>query len=161
MVINKKRIGIVISFYLLILLGSKFFIINVTPSLPRGIYLLLPAKDIKKGDLVIFDIPKEIKDCGYIPSYTKVLLKQVGALETDKVEVKDSILYISKQEYGKIYKQDNLGRNLPVVSANNLQPKRDYFLPLAPHINSFDGRYYGTIKLDKIKNKAKLILNIK
>ena len=31
---------------------SKYFVVNVQPSLPIGIYLKIPAKEIKKNDIV-------------------------------------------------------------------------------------------------------------
>ena len=159
MKINKVRLSIVLAILLVLYLGSKFFIINVTPSLARGIYLLLPAKDIKRGDIVVFNIPEKLKNCEYIPNYTKLLLKQVGALEDDVVLKKDNILYINNKKYGKIYKKDNLGIDLPQIQDKELQPNKDEFLPLATHINSFDGRYYGVIPINQIKNKAKIIFN--
>lgn len=160
MKINKKRICIVLVGLLLILVGSRFLIFNVTPSLPRGMYLLLPAKDIQRGDLVIFDIPEHLKECQYIPKFTDILLKEVGAIENDKVEIREESIYINEKKYGNIYKQDSLGEKLPQLSQKQLQPLKGDFLPLAPALNSYDGRYYGTVKITEIKNKAKLIIKI-
>lgn len=160
MKINKKRLAIGIIFLSILFSGKNFILFNVTPSLPRGVYLLLPAKNIKRGDTVVFDVPEELRKYEYIPKYTKLLLKNVGALANDKVSIKDDMLYINDSSYGKIYVKDGQGTILPKLNENELQPKNNEFLPLAPHQNSFDGRYYGTIKLDKVKNKAKLILQI-
>ena len=160
MKLSKKRLIIGLSFLLILFAGSKFILFNLTPSLPRGIYLLLPAKDIQRGDIVVFDVPLKLKECEYIPKYTKLLLKNVGALANDKVQIKDNFLYINNTKYGKIYTKDGQGVRLPKLSENELQPKENEFLPLASHQNSFDGRYYGTIKLSEVKNKAKLIIEI-
>lgn len=160
MKINKKRLFIGILFLFILFGGKKFILFNVTPSLPRGIYLLLPARDIKRGDTVVFDVPLKLKECEYIPRYTKLLLKNVGALSNDKVQIKNNSLYINDINYGKIYMKDGQGVILPQLKENELQPKENEFLPLAPHQNSFDGRYYGVISLKKIKNKAKLLISI-
>ena len=35
------------------------YVINVTPSLPLGIYRLEKVRDLKQGDIVLFDIDEE------------------------------------------------------------------------------------------------------
>ncbi|MEG2609403.1 MAG: S26 family signal peptidase [Bacilli bacterium] len=154
----KKLILFICLLFGLIALGSKFFFFNLTESLPKGIYLIVPGKDIKKGDIVAFNIPGKLKDCKYIPITANMLLKEVGALENDKVSIINESLYINEKKYGKIYKSDSLGNVFPKLLESDLQPLKGYFLPLATVSNSYDGRYYGTIKIDTIKHKAKLFI---
>ena len=48
------------------------YVINVTPSLPRGIYRLEKPENLKQGDIVLFDIDEDIKEMmagrKYIPN---------------------------------------------------------------------------------------------
>lgn len=140
----------------IVVLGSKFFLINITPSLPRGIYIMSSPKNIKRGDLVVFEVPEKIKNNKYVPSMCKVMLKEVGALSNDKVEVKNKILYINNKKYGKIFEKDLSGEKLEQIE--KLQPTTEEFLPLAPRWNSWDGRYWGTIELKNIRKKATLLI---
>lgn len=157
----KKLILSICFFFFILMLGSKFFIFNITESLPKGIYLIIPSNDIQKGDIVAFDIPEKLKDCKYIPKLSNMLLKEVGALENDKVSIVNESLYINGKKYGKIFKNDSLGNIFPELSESDLQPLKGYFLPLATVSNSYDGRYYGTVEINKIKHKAKLFIEFK
>ena len=65
------------------------YVINVTPSLPLGIYRLEKVKDLEQGDIILFDIDEEAKQMmyerGYIPAKNTKLLKTIGALENNKI----------------------------------------------------------------------------
>lgn len=86
------------------------YVINISASLPMGIYKLYETKDkkIDKGDIVMFLFPEEaekyIRERKYLPDNVNTLLKHVVAVEGDKVETKNKTLYINDQEFwlGKI-----------------------------------------------------------
>lgn len=141
--------------------SASDYTINLTKSLPRGIYKLYPATNLQIGDIVIFNVPEKTKKYlygrHYVPKLVTTIMKHISATEKDKINIINNEIFINNVSWGKITKMDSKGRRLPELSKNDLIPKHGEFLPLAKTKNSFDGRYFGTIKLNKIKNKAKLV----
>ena len=138
------------------------YIINVTPSLPLGIYKLEKVKDLKKGDIVLFDISEKDKEMmferGYIPYKKTKLLKTIGALENNKINIVDNILYIDEENYGKILDRDLENRKLPNIE---IKIDKGNFLALTKKNLSYDSRYFGQVSLEKIEKKAKLVYEFK
>lgn len=139
------------------------YVINISASLPMGIYKLYEIKDkkIDKGDIVMFLFPEEaekyIRERKYLPDNVNTLLKRVVAVEGDKVEAKNKTLYINDQEFwlGKIREKDSKGLPLPIMKSKTLE-KDEYFV-FGTHPTSFDSRYYGVIKRELILKKAELV----
>jgi signal peptidase I len=159
------------NFYLIILILSLVSIlfavrnhltINVSSSLPRGVYWLIGTGEITKGDIVIFNIPKKsekyIHGRKYLKKDVKKLLKKVVATEKENIFRIDDKLYINGKFHSYIKSKDSNGRNLPYLSTRDLQPKSNEFFVLGINPNSFDSRYFGAIKRSDIESKAKLIL---
>ncbi len=84
------------------LILPKYIVFNKTPSIPIGIYLLLPYDNEKDslnvGDIVIFDMPKDIekfvKEREYTSNDTNTFIKTVGAIEGMSIEVREEKLFI-------------------------------------------------------------------
>lgn len=151
----KIFIGLIIFYNIL----EDFIAINLTPSIPAGVYFTYPARNIKIGDIVIFEIPEDIKEIIYEREYIfrncHEFIKQVGALEGAKIENREGKLYIDGKEIGKIFPSDKAGRKFPQIE--NFEVSKNHFFPIGNHENSFDGRYYGEINKNKIRKKAKLL----
>ena len=66
---------------------------NATASLPRGIYLRIPATKIERGDIVVYDPPEEVIDLsfqrGYVQHTDTRFLKRVGAIAGDVYSIGD------------------------------------------------------------------------
>ena len=81
------------------------YVINVTPSLPRGIYRLEKPENLKQGDIVLFDIDEDIKEMmaerKYIPNKKTKLLKTIGAFENNKIQIIDEVLYIDMKNHAQ------------------------------------------------------------
>lgn len=131
---------------------SYFFTINLTESMPKGIYIMYPAINLKKGDIVLIPIVPEAKK--YVPNKTKYMIKILAGTSEDKILIKNDELFINNQSWGKIYEIDGDGEKLPKA---NLKIKKDEVLLLVKTDRSFDGRYFGAIKKKNIKRKARLI----
>ena len=137
------------------------YVINISASLPMGIYKLYEIEKIEKGDIVMFSFPPEaekyIRERKYLPDNVKTLLKRVTAVEGDNVEVRDKTLYINNEEYwlAKIKEKDSKGLLLPRMK-NQILRKDEYFV-LGTHPTSFDSRYYGAIRKEVILKKAELV----
>lgn len=138
------------------------YIINPSKSLPRGLYRLYPPTNIKKGDIVVFEISEDLqnymKQRGYILNNVTTLMKKVAAFSDDTVEIKNQEIFINNISWGKIYEFDSKDRPLRKLESENLILKEDEFLALSTIDKSFDSRYFGTIKMSKIVAKSKIFL---
>ncbi len=83
-----------------------------------GIYLLLPYDNEKDslnvGDIVIFDMPKDIekfvKEREYTSNDTNTFIKTVGAIEGMSIEVREEKLFIDGKIKGEVAPTDTLER---------------------------------------------------
>jgi conjugative transfer signal peptidase TraF len=132
--------------------------VNLTPSLPKGIYALCPGAP-GKGDFVAFCLEGEFADLarerGYVlagscPSGLRPLLKVVAGLPGDAIP---GDLFVRSM--------DSLGRDLPsALPEGNIPP--GMALVLADHSGSFDGRYFGLVPLDALQRvKPVFLFNLK
>ena len=133
---------------------SKIYVINVTPSIPLGIYKLEKFDGVlKKGDLVVYEVDDKYKNLTSIKRTMFKSVKPVAAFYEDKVEIKDNRIYVNGEDYGEIFSK---------VSSNfNGKMKEDEVLTLSKVRGAFDGRYYGAIKKSKIEKKARLIYELR
>ena len=159
----KKIILIFIIFIGCLLSQRNKYIINPSKSLTRGIYKTFPVETINKGDIVVFNIPNNIKKMAkereYILKDAQTLMKIVAATKDDIVIIEKGELFINGISWGKIAYKDSHLRRLEPKNEKELQPKSDdEYLLLSKVRNSFDGRYIGTIKRKDIIYKAELFL---
>ncbi|GFH63373.1 MAG: putaive type IV secretion system, signal peptidase TraF [Candidatus Desulfovibrio kirbyi] len=131
-----------------LLLWNAGYRVNVTPSLPKGIYRLasgVPAK----GDLASFCLEGEFADLarerGYLQagscsSGLRPLLKTLAGLPGD---------FINPAALN-IRAADSQGRAMPSVLEEGNIPQ-GYALALADHEGSFDGRYFGLVPLASLR----------
>ena len=133
---------------------SKIYVINVTPSIPLGIYKLEKFDGVlKKRDLVVYEVDDKYKNLTSIKRTMFKSVKPVAAFYEDKVEIKDNRIYVNGEDYGEIFSK---------VSSNfNGKMKEDEVLTLSKVRGTFDGRYYGAIKKSKIEKKARLIYELR
>jgi len=145
------------------LLVGDFLLVNkmayTRPSFPmEGI--LLPRKQIKRKDIVVFKWPKDL---------TKDFVKRVIGLEGDKVEIRAKQLYVNDQPIDEPYKihkddqayskddayhydlaiRDNYG---PIVV-----PEGHLFVMGDNRDDSADSRTWGFVPLANIKGKPWII----
>lgn len=128
---------------------SKIYVINVTPSIPLGIYKLEKFDGVlKKGDLVVYEVDDKYKNLTSIKRTMFKSVKPVAAFYEDKVEIKDNRIYVNGEDYGEIFSK---------VSSNfNGKMKEDEVLTLSKVRGTFDGRYYGAMKEVKNREKSKV-----
>ena len=121
--------------------------VNLTPSLPRGLYVLCPGTP-GRGDLAAFCLKGPFADLarerGYLqhgscPSGLRPLLKKVAGLPGDAIP-NDLAVRSS----------DSQGRPMPSVVPSGVVPP-GMALMLADHPGSFDSRYFGLVPLDSLQ----------
>lgn len=122
--------------------------VNVTASLPLGLYRLCPDTP-GRGDYVSFCLEGEYAalalDRGYVgpgvcPSGLRPLLKQVAGLSGDVVKAAGL----------HILEADSLNRPLTSALRDGRIP-HGMALVLAPHGGSYDGRYFGLVPVASLQ----------
>ncbi len=129
---------------LLLFLSSLLFVVkiygislglNLTQSLPDKYFLILEGREYNINDYVAFRKKNKW--------YNHTLAKQIKGVEGDEIIVFKNQLFLStnkeKKFLGYIKKQALDGSNLTPIKEGKI-PK-DYYLLIAPHIDSLDSRY--------------------
>lgn len=154
---------LVCSCFVLFQQGYRF---NVTPSMPKGIYQLVPGNPgIDRGDLVSVCLAIEpfaslALDRGYLrsgscPDGTEPLLKVVAGLPGDLLEVGPEGIRINSRmmPQSMIAATDSLDQPMPI--STTLSPGRipeGMVLILSrEHPGGFDGRYFGLLPLASLQ----------
>lgn len=159
----KALLAVAAAFFLLLPLlhraGLRF---NPTPSLPKGIYRIIPGAP-ERGDLVAFCLESPVwtslaRERGYLgpgscPSGLRPLLKRLAGLPGDAVTVTpDGIQIKSAAGSADVWpaparRNDSMDRPLPESSLRAGVIPDGMALALAGHPGSFDGRFFGLVPL--------------
>lgn len=145
------------------LLVGDFLLVNkfaYTESVLPFEQALLPSRDLKRYDIVVFKYPRELN---------KDFVKRIIALEGETVEIKDKQVYVNEspipeeykvhndsQVYGKAgyYQYDDVIRdNFPPLTV----PPGHCFVMGDNRDNSQDSRYWGCLPLHLIKGRPWVI----
>lgn len=140
--------------------APSVFFLNLTPSLPRGLYLRIPATSVRKGDLVVYTVPDDVhqlcreREYGVEGYDISLFLKKVGGMPGDLYGVDANLVFrVNGKSLGNVKLTDTAGREMPVKRGVHVVPEGQ-FLPVAPPDNSLDGRYIGTVSQDMIVARA-------
>jgi len=136
------------------------FYINLSHSVPLGLYRVVSPDRLETGELVVFEPTQGarflIYERHWLPNNWP-LIKYIGAKEEDTYTVRNNTFLINDKYVGPVYERDNNGKALPYIGGR-YRVERNAFLPVSTHINnSFDGRYFGTVPLSAIRGKLKPI----
>lgn len=130
--------------------------INPTPSLPKGVYRIIPGQELAKGDLVSFCLQGEFADLAKERGYLQVgscknglrpLLKRLAGLRGDYIEAHSLA----------VRSVDSQGRPMPSVLTSSVIPS-GMALVLADHEGSFDSRYFGLVPLESLQRVEPIFL---
>lgn len=121
---------------------------NGSASAPLGLYRLVPADHIARGDLVLAHLPEVAArlaaDRRYLPLSVPVV-KRIAALAGDFVCADSGIVVINDRLAAATLAMDREGRPLPAWHGCRPLAPSEVFL-LMPNVPaSFDGRYFGSI----------------
>lgn len=153
-------LGILIAALLLVVMGFR---INLTDSIPIGLYRMTGIKNLKNA-FVIFcpedkpafqhAIDRGYIDSGLCPGNYGYLMKKIVAIKGDKISVTDKGVYVNHQllPFSKPISVDEMKRPLPQWRTTDYQLKEDEILTMTSQSAwSFDSRYYGPVHTGQIK----------
>jgi conjugative transfer signal peptidase TraF len=132
-------------------------LLNLTASVPRGIYRLTPLTTLTRGMLVVFPPPPAVAALlvtrGYLAPHTP-LLKPVAALPGETVCVHDDGVIIQGVFVAPVASVDGLGRPLPRWRGCVRLGVGEVF-PLSTWTpRSLDGRYVGPVRVGRLLGRA-------
>lgn len=137
---------------------SYFFFLNITDSLPLGLYLRVPGSEFQRGDYIVYEPSEEVRqivaDYGWGDG-NHVFLKQIGAVAGEHYAVHEETHEFTIEGVcrGRVFDTDAQGHPLPRLRGEFIVPE-GHVLPVATNPRSFDGRYTGTIPIDSIQAKV-------
>lgn len=158
-VILVATIAVLLALFILQMLSARVgpcYYINLSNSVPLGLYRVVPPDRLETGELVVFGLPQGarflIYERHWLPNNWP-LIKYIGAKEEDTYTVQINSFLINDKYVGPVYERDSDGKALPYIGGRH-RVERNAFLPVSTHIDtSFDGRYFGTVPLSAIKGK--------
>ena len=141
--------------------------INLSPSLPRGLYLTSDEAP-RRGTLALACLPSEIAEFGlrrgYLqpgtcPSGTAPVLKWLAAARGDRVALTASGVYVNglRLPFSSPRPEDRSGRELEPVSLGVRALESEYWLH-APRLDSWDSRYYGPVPASAVLTTLRPLL---
>ena len=141
--------------FMLVLLGVTgcFFVVNTTRSFPLGVYFKTHGP-VHKGDLVLF-CPEEnmvarygrargLISYGVCPGRYGYLIKRVMAPEGDEVNLSDAGVSVN----GIYLPNSQRQKAFPAFSGSLVL--HNQVLLMSEHPLSFDSRYFGFVRVEKI-----------
>ena len=135
---------------------APLIIYNGSASAPLGLYRVLPAGPIRRGDLVLARTPVSVRSLaaerGYLPESVP-LVKRVAATAGDAVCVRDHAVSIDGRHVADQLVADPESRPLPAWTGCRALGPDEIFLLMADVPDSFDGRYFGPIPANAIIGK--------
>lgn len=140
--------------------GLPPYWVNLSASMPRGVYRLDEARGLRAGDVVLFDLPKTLTALSMERPWlspTAPLLKRVGAVTGSVMCRRGSKVTIDGRAVGAIQRRDRAGERLPGVrGCRSVGPNRFVALGLRKRA-SFDSRYFGSVSTGLIRGHARLL----
>jgi conjugative transfer signal peptidase TraF len=131
--------------------------VNVSPSVPVGLYRRLPLPDaVERGMLVILPVSVLPWHRPKLPSFLRPvpLLKPVVAVEGDEVCVSEAGIWIRDQWYGPVLTEANgLPLPHPLPDGCTTLAAGEVFVATATD-RSLDSRYFGPVQLEMIRARA-------
>lgn len=154
----KLLCSVFIIVYVIKLYVYNNYCINISASIPKGIYKLKKIDEFERDKIVYLEIPDNAKSTiwgrEYLPKQVNHLVKYIRGVPGDLIQVKSDKLYINSEYKGNIKKIDPQGRILDSQLPQNYVLKKDEYILLGSDDNSYDSRYFGVIKKEKILKEA-------
>ena len=130
---------------------------NVSPSIPTGLYAIRGKASLHVGERVAIEPPTELRrlmrERGYLPDRVP-LLKRIASVSGQRVCRFAHGITIDGKLVGVARVRDRAGRPLPAwFGCHKLRTGELFAMnPAAP--DSFDGRYFGPLKIENVIGRA-------
>lgn len=141
--------------------NNRIIFINVSPSLPRGLYMAIPGDTYRVGDIVAYTPTPDVTAFCLEREYMEkeeTFVKEIGAMPNTLYRIgKDLTFTINGKPAGVVIPTDAKNRDMPIKIGYHRVPEGE-FLPYTQAQRSLDGRYTGTVPISNIKTRVIPIL---
>jgi conjugative transfer signal peptidase TraF len=130
---------------------------NVSPSVPLGLYRIVPGALVEIGDVVVVRPPRALADFMDKRHYVErgaLLIKPVAARAGARVCRRGLVVAIDGRRVATALRADRLGRRLPTWSGCRTLTRGELFLIAPARPDSFDSRYFGRVPVSAIVGRA-------
>lgn len=152
-------VGVVIVAFSALVRQSPSLVWNASDSVPVGLYRVYSADQVTINDLVaIVPLPslaRVLSEGGYLPRGVP-MLKHVAALGGQTVCRRGLVVTVEGDPVAVAQEHDRRGRPLPVWQGCHVLSD-DEFFALNAALDSFDGRYLGSLPRSSIIGNASLL----
>ncbi len=145
--------------------------VNASRSAPRGVYRTVADLPVR-GAVVVACLPaavaafgraRDYLGAGTCPAATQPILKTVGGLAGDVIELRDDGVTVNGVPIlaSPIEARDSAARPLPHVEFGRYRVREDeawLFGSLHPH--SWDSRYFGSVPLTAVRSVVRPVLTV-
>lgn len=135
----------------------KYLIWNASSSMPKGLYLVLPEHNIRRGQIVAIMPPPTLgqwmNDRQYLP-LGMPLLKPVVATKGHQVCRIGGLVSVHGEAIALAKNSDSHGRALPVWQGCVWVKDGELFALSTHSPDSLDGRYFGTLPTSSLQGRA-------
>lgn len=128
-----------------------------TPSVPRGLYLVVPTKNILPNDMIEFMPPTITSDFTMSQQWfqpNRPLVKYVFAQMGDHVCIKNQAIFINGKKIALVHSSYDGHKPLPKFTICDKINHNEYLLLSTKSTRSFDSRYFGLISSRQIRGRA-------
>ena len=136
---------------------SRYAVWNVTASVPTGLYAIRSKTSLHVGERIAIDPPPEMRRLlatrGYLPTGVP-LIKRIAAVSGQRVCRFGHGVTIDGEFAGAARARDRLCRPLPAWFGCRKLRSGELFVMNPAALGSFDGRYFGPLKLDSVIGRA-------
>jgi conjugative transfer signal peptidase TraF len=132
---------------------TPVFIWNATASAPVGLYRVVSAATIARGDLVLVRAPLEVARVAVARGYLAPgvpLVKSIAALNGDRICGDALRVFVNGGEVAIRLSQDGQGRALSGWQGCKTLAGDQVLLLNGSVLHSFDGRYFGPVSRSAI-----------
>jgi len=132
-------------------LSTRWVRLNVSGSLPYGLYRLAPIPHpLARGTVVLLPVPEPVQ---HVWSRWIPLLKPVAAVVGDTVCATEERLWINGENYGPVLRTA-YGRHLPHMPEGCFVVQEGEVFLASPVMHSLDSRYFSFVRISALTAQA-------
>ena len=136
-----------------------FLLWNASPSSPVGLYVVMPGRSPRAGEIVIAWAPPSARHLAAIRNYLPAsvpLVKPVAAVSGSRICASRLAIFVNGRLAAFRRAHDYSDRPMPWWLGCERLGKGDLLL-LSSDANAFDGRYFGVTRAGEVVGKARLL----